>query len=153
MADEYGNLEVGIELLDEQSENLPKLRTITAVYVWSGVRDDGKYTKEFLPMNLAKMDAIPEGYMIAGFMKSEKTATAYTESTISNRTNVNMFCSGPKLQDYVMQGKIGRFIVPDELMMYTGTFTIAANRTAFAEVTVTLVVAPCGWANMEDEYA
>ena len=148
MADEYGNLEVGLEILTSESENLPEIQTFNAVYVFTKELPTEDDWSQF---NLPREDSneMPAGYSIAGVKSIAQTTTAYQASTVSGKKNGNgLFkCEGDLIN---FENSIGQRTVPNFVQGLKTASTTTAG-TYYMEITVTYVIVP--YARVQEEGA
>lgn len=138
--DEFGNIEIGIEILDAESDAiLPKMRTLDVVYVYAS-------TDTLAPNDTIALEAqeaeVPSGYGLAGIIAAVNTTTAYDASTETNKANINSYKELPAdgfdatlwlLTEDIPETLTGRMLA-----------TQSNSKLKFIEVTVTYLLAPAG---------
>ena len=141
MADEYGNLEVGIEIIDGSAQDLPKTTELQVVYLYRGSMFSPAGRQ--LTMEPTETPLMPAVYSLVGIRRVIKTQTAYDASDSEYKKN--------KKSDFNMDfadmrsvGKITRKAIPEALTGYVLTADTSSGSTYYAEATVIYLLAPSG---------
>lgn len=140
MADEHGNIEVGIEIVQTDDNNLPKLREVDVVYLWHEVT--ALEAMQEIVLNLESVGEIPEGYAIVGIKAARKTQTVYDSAVVYNNNQNTKI----RMDEIRTSGASWRFEPPQSLEALYSTQSAADTRVIerYIEATITYMMIPTG---------
>ena len=139
MADEYGNIEVDLEIPDPGAAWPAVMQTVDAVYAYR-TRSAVSIGYEFT-LTLVEQPVLPAGYQFIGFVKGIESRTQYNAYIPSQKTTLTclVLVDGVDMTEIVRNG-----MIPTEIPC-TSNSGSSGDWMKFLEMTYTYRIAPTGF--------